>query len=408
MNKKEFLDAVNLYKLKLDSVNGYDEINKLWKETSLPYVLNCENPNSLDYYNEVKDTYELLTGLKYDISNELTSTKQEGDSFSRGFPWVTNNLDVIASHYAGLTQVFDSMSKYKVQSANEVIEFGSGWFNLAIPLSKIGFNVTAVDIDNGFLSRGSAVAKSENLSIDTINSDFLEVRNKVSKKFDIAIFQSSFHHCLDFDLLLTYLQNDLLNDNGMIFLFSEPINNSYSFPWGLRYDGESLWAIVKNGWLELGFRLDFFSTKVLEKGYFITRISAIKPFIGEGYLLRKSEINFPEWILADVFDDTWHIANKEGVRFSKGSSRLPSLMNSKFKKYGLKIHNFSNFKMTIGVNDASGFDSFRMEPSETRWIEINADKDNITIDGSVYIPNDLTNNGDNRELSFAVSKIKFI
>ena len=45
---------------------------------------------------------------------------------------------------------------------------------------------------------------------------------------------------------------------GAIVFAAEPIIDDFYCPWGVRLDGQSAWSIRKFGWLELGFRTDYF------------------------------------------------------------------------------------------------------------------------------------------------------
>ena len=62
---------------------------------------------------------------------------------------------------------------------------------------------------------------------------------------------------------------------GRIFFGGEPITADFPMPWGLRLDGNSLWAIRKNGWLELGFREDYFARALAETGVVDSAVEAM-------------------------------------------------------------------------------------------------------------------------------------
>jgi hypothetical protein len=59
----------------------------------------------------------------------------------------------------------------------------------------------------------------------------------------------------------------VLTPEGRVFFAGEPITADFPMPWGLRLDGNSLWAIRKNGWLELGFREDYFRQALEQTGW---------------------------------------------------------------------------------------------------------------------------------------------
>ena len=64
-----------------------------------------------------------------------------------------------------------------------------------------------------------------------------------------------------------------LSLNGRIFFLLEPIMPYFDRPWGfVRYDGETWYQIRKNGWLEIGFREDFFEQLLLRTGFKIRKI----------------------------------------------------------------------------------------------------------------------------------------
>src|SRR5208282_2947790 len=89
---------------------------------------------------------------------------------------------------------------------------------------------------------------------------------RTDRKFDAAIFFECFHHCSDHLGLLRGLSR-AMGDDGKLFFAAEPISADFAMPWGLRLDGGSLWAIRKNGWLELGFREDYFLAALRATGW---------------------------------------------------------------------------------------------------------------------------------------------
>jgi hypothetical protein len=77
----------------------------------------------------------------------------------------------------------------------------------------------------------------------------------------VVLFFESFHHCADHNLLLEKIER-VLKPGGKIVFGAEPITKDFPLPWGLRMDGQSLWAIRKNGWLELGFNRNYFTKAI--------------------------------------------------------------------------------------------------------------------------------------------------
>jgi SAM-dependent methyltransferase len=84
--------------------------------------------------------------------------------------------------------------------------------------------------------------------------------------FDAVLFYESFHHCWDHILMLRKL-HDVLRPGGRVFFAAEPITDAFPMPWGLRLDGESVWAIRQNGWLELGYTEEYFTATLRREGW---------------------------------------------------------------------------------------------------------------------------------------------
>ena len=85
--------------------------------------------------------------------------------------------------------------------------------------------------------------------VNAVNADFMWAET-VEDPFDAAVFFESFHHCSDHMRLLRALRQAVKPD-GRAYFAAEPILPDFPIPWGLRMDGESLWAIRSNGWMEL-------------------------------------------------------------------------------------------------------------------------------------------------------------
>ena len=90
--------------------------------------------------------------------------------------------------------------------------------------------------------------------------------NELEDKFDAILFFESFHHSFDHFATIAHCR-DRLATGGKIVFAAEPITNAFAIPWGVRLDGMSLWSIRKSGWLELGFREDYFIDAMRRSGF---------------------------------------------------------------------------------------------------------------------------------------------
>ena len=154
----------------------------------------------------------------------------------------------------------------------KVLEFGPGWGNTTLQFVQLGYQVTAVEIEANFIEliRHRCAGYTPTL----VQSDMLAF--ETSERFDAVVFFESFHHCADHRRLLRQVKH-LLAPGGMLVLASEPIAD-FPQPWGLRLDGQSLWATRRHGWLELGFDSAYLLGHFEDEGWKVTRTA--EPALG--------------------------------------------------------------------------------------------------------------------------------
>ncbi len=217
-----------------------------------------EDPFSAEYRAFQMALYETIAGRVYGHANERTSFDVDA-AVSRPFPYTTSSSTTVGEHYMAIGFLVRVMS---LPPGSRILEFGPGWGNLTIALAKMGHHVTAVDVEPRFCELIRSRAEREGLAIDVINADFFWPGLQ-ERQFDAAVFFECFHHCDDHARLLKSLR-PAIAPNGKLFFGAEPISADFHAKWGLRLDGQSLWAIRKNGWLELGFQDDYFKS-ILER-----------------------------------------------------------------------------------------------------------------------------------------------
>lgn len=283
----DFVSSAKHFRSEMAATGSLEELHRLWQSTSFPYSLESSDPFAEAYKKEITDLYTALTGESYRATCELTSVLQKPEDFKIGYPWVSKNLRVVASEMGKAVHAMSVMHNH-AEHARTFIEFGAGWGNLVVPLARAGKQVAAVDIDAGFLSRISEEASMHNASVECLHDDFVSVVPRLQgRRFDCVVFCSSFHHCLDFVHLLDLIKSDVLSPDGSIFFFAEPVYAQLAFPWGLRYDGESVWAITCNKWLELGFSEEFFRSLFPRAGLHLEEIPATPGLAGRAWVARK-------------------------------------------------------------------------------------------------------------------------
>lgn len=407
--KDQFINSSLAYLEKLKRASNFDQMLELWRDTSLPYSMDSTDPYSPQYKEEVKSVYKSLTASDYDANNELTSNKQSEEDFEIGFPWISGNLRVCAEELAKPVQILQTLH-LSGKSGTRIIEFGCGWGNLALPLARARQNVSVVDIDEGFINRLVRKAEQEGLSIASHCGDFVDVATSLNQRFGVVIFQSSFHHCLDFVALLRAIKSNLLEKDGIIIFASEPISRDVKFPWGLRYDGESLWAIMCNKWLELGFNYDFFSEMLINVGLFFEKVPGISGYVGEAWKASRSEIaiDFDKWALPAAYDETFYPADLGTTgRFCTQQSLLPGLRDSPRKTYELNFINYGTEALRISLSGETK-EKTVIPPGSTEIMHVRVGTKPVSITSETFIPNDQCGNGDTRVLGANLQNVRLV
>ncbi len=216
---KEF--QINLWKI----VSGRSEYN----------AAVCEANTNLSYVKGITDTY----------------------------PFVTRDNSTIQNYFAAVNAIF---GKLELPAPADIIEFGVGWGHTTRFLSNCGYNVTAVDIEKSFLDLIPRFSLPGSTEVELVHSDFVSDSFE-SGRYDLAIFYECFHHCLNHRALVDQLQR-ILRPGGKVIFCAEPFYDDwFDFPWGLRLDGHSVWAIRNFGWMELGFRKSYMIDLLTNAGF---------------------------------------------------------------------------------------------------------------------------------------------
>ncbi len=220
------------------------------------------DPASPAYRDRELALYRFISGKDYEPRNDITCFDVD-EAAQRPFPYSTQSSHGVGEH---LIAVGFAIKMLDLPAGSAVLEFGPGWGNLTIALARMGHHVTAIDIAPDFLELIRRRAKQERCDVTLVDGDF-SIASTLGKRFDAVVFFESFHHCLEHRALVSQLSS--LTDR--VVFAGEPITDDFDVPWGIRLDGESLWAIRRNGWFECGFREDYFRGLMTAHGWTITK-----------------------------------------------------------------------------------------------------------------------------------------
>lgn len=242
---------------------SHDEAYRRFNQISLaPPTDLPSDPFSPEYAATYLDLYKRISNRPaYDSANERTLFDVDKLT-TRPFPYYTKSFKLAGQHFQLMGQLLDMMD---CPSGSDILEFGFGWGNTTMALALLGHNVTAVDIEENFCELVRRRAKNTGVEVDVVHSDFMWAE-RTGKTFDAVVFFECFHHCWEFPRLLKALHR-VLKPGGTIYFGAEPISAEWPVPWGLRLDGESLFVARRSGWMELGFRDDFFAELLKRTGW---------------------------------------------------------------------------------------------------------------------------------------------
>ena len=222
------------------------------------------DPFSSHYRQAVLDLYEYLHGSGYTTDNETTPFDLQA-ALTKPFPYLTASPVTVGDYLMAVGHLVRTVG---LGPGSRVLELGPGWGNVAVPLAQLGCQVTAVDVCQDFVDLVRARAAQVGVEVDARLGDFAAIEQIVAADapYDAVVFFESFHHSADHNELLRALGRIVVAGGRLVF-GAEPIEPRFWLPWGLRLDGESLWAIRRNGWLELGFDRKYFLEALRRAGW---------------------------------------------------------------------------------------------------------------------------------------------
>ncbi len=239
------------------------------------------DPYSDEYHRAVFDLYEWLHGKPYDPTNEFTSFEVARYT-DVPFPYATQSGPTVGNYLIAVGHVIRTLD---LPPKSRVLEFGPGWGATTLALAQMGHDVTAVDIGQNFVDLLNARATRLNTHIEAIVGDFSMI-DELDGTYDAVLFFECFHHCANHLDLLSGLDR-VVAPNGRVIFAGEPISKTLPVPWGLRMDGEALWAIRTNGWLELGFRRSYFRQTLERYGWEAERVNCPETPSGDIFVARR-------------------------------------------------------------------------------------------------------------------------
>jgi SAM-dependent methyltransferase len=225
-----------------------------------PPPKNCD-PFSDEYRNWEMSFFEFLSGKKYSLESEGLNSQR----YNILSPMILNDINYKV-YYSRLYTDFVDIAKLIPGGGDHVLEMGSGCGNLVEFLSQWGCKVTGLEVSKDSYDFIKKRLSLKNIDASIIYGSFFDIEN-YKDIFDVVVFEACFHHCSEPVRLMEMLYRKT-SPNCKIFFMNEPIIPSFERPWGVvRFDGETVLQIRMRGWLEFGYRLDFFEQLLQRTGF---------------------------------------------------------------------------------------------------------------------------------------------
>ncbi len=384
-----------------DAMRAVFQTFKMGTPTHLP-----SDPAGQEYADSQFEMYRMISGrTEYAIANERSDFTVDAN---RPFPYYTESSETVGHQLMAFGFIIRTMG---LPAGASVLELGAGWGNTTVALARMGYDVTSIDVDPNFVDLVLERGTKFGLSIDARRGEFLQI-DQLGRTFDAVLFYESFHHCSDHRSLLELL-GKVLTPGGRVFFAAEPIDDSFPIPWGLRLDGESLWAIRQNGWLELGFQESYFLRTLLHLGWLAVKHVTPATHLGVIFEARRADgvYEMSSFRLPPDEDSTW--APPDGdpglhQRYSARRSVLSIERGLGCRSIVIESVNPSPREVPYRIEHGRHVVNGVAEPNSEARIEVPYDPsgDRLVIAASTWRPSDVLKTRDGRQLGLGIRTIQ--
>lgn len=259
-------DKLDQFLATLDQAVDDNAMRRAFATYSASYDLNVPaDPDSPAYRQQQLALYERLAGKPYSPANEVMRFDFDA-AIASPFPYCTWSADTVGNQLMAIGFLIKAMA---LPRGARILEFGFGWGNTTLALAQMGYDVTAVDIEKKYCELLDIRAAMHRQTIHVVHADF-DYLKTVEPQFDAVLYFECFHHASNHLELMAGFDR-VLSPGGIVCFGAEPITPDFPLPWGLRMDGESLWAIRRKGWLELGYNERYFESTMRRFGWGLTQ-----------------------------------------------------------------------------------------------------------------------------------------
>jgi 2-polyprenyl-3-methyl-5-hydroxy-6-metoxy-1,4-benzoquinol methylase len=312
--------------IEIQATDNDDLIRKLAEHSihidgDLSYLMALD-PLSDEYRDAVGAVHEEIIGKSYSTTFEGLPELNPDWERDWPFPWGTKSPETVARFLIAYGFLIKSAG---LPPHARILEVGCGVGSLTCNLARMGYRVDALDPNTLqceiVRAATSGFPVAPNVMSMTLDQ-WLESKSG-AYKYDAVIFFESFHHIANHRDSLRSILNSHLEIDGKILLGAEPIfqmsGDTLPYPWGPRLDGESMRAMRRWGWLELGFTEAYLRALFAVLGLTFQRLKC-----EEAMPLSQIVIGWKALGSTQVEDLRYEASLEEGVSFAKEG--LPSFL----------------------------------------------------------------------------------
>lgn len=247
-----------------DNYLGTNEFYEVVRRIRVPYqeilsIIAGKEPFSQEYISGVRAIHQWVIRKK---SRETYSFDDEGmnEIDPENEIYCDWPLGSVLNTGRFLHAYADIVTVMNLQPGALVLEPGCGLGSLTELLARMDYCVDAVDVNEKECLVTQKRLQRLHRDCNVVCSELESFLENSQKKYDAVVFFEAFHHFMDHYRILKRIKNKNLRLDGKIILSGEPIfkdsiqEHILPYPWGPRFDGESVYQMRKRGWLELGFR----------------------------------------------------------------------------------------------------------------------------------------------------------
>lgn len=362
------------------------------------------DPFSDAYVDQQLVLYAEISGRAFDQNQNEQAAFDVAPYAAAVNPYNHPDPSVLALHLRRLTKAIHLAG---VSRGDRLLDMGCGWGLSSEIAAYSGLQVTAVDINPGFVELVNTRADRLGWDIQAQLGTFDDFQP--TAPVDMVLFYECLHHALRPWTVVERLAGSLAMPAGRIVLAGEPINATWWEHWGLRLDALSVYCIRKFGWFESGWSLDFIravfhrcglSLQVAEDadtsvGYtLVGRLNQIETMTGDAFLARNESSGFVTEGLYGVLSDRGWIE----VVFPEESTRAQIvLLNVRATPLKLRLTSGTTVLMDGEIpNGQTRIALPRTSPSLR-----------LEFEAETWVPDSELANGDLRDLSLHLAEVCF-